>query len=394
MNDQVLTEGLGPARFARPDLLLFMGAALGGAALYMGLHLMQFSQLAQTAAVAIVMLGYAFAVARIGRMRVRLDQAGDNAYYLGLLFTLTSMALALYEFSAAADSATAQIVSNFGIALASTILGIFLRVVLHQMRVDPADVESMTRIELAEAAKRVKSVLDSLDRDIAIHHQEACQRLNDVVSSFTEQYGGTMEELRQASTRIMAGIEVYEKGMVDRGSTVMKMAQEQAELARGAIDRLRAIEAPPLKLATRLEKVGKSLEELAVPVETLTAVLEKTGQTSSAALESIARVASHLESVAQEGQGQQARILEEIAAAGREFRGALAEAGTMLQTDLGVLKRLQTDAGTTWSEALRAQQAANDVLATLTEVTRKLTEILRGDLAKRASPEGPPTRVS
>jgi hypothetical protein len=214
MSDPILTERLGPGRETRLDIYRFFIAFLGGLLLYAALKLFGFGQLSQTAAIISVMFAYAGAVAKVPRLRVRLDQAGDNAYYLGLLFTLVSMAVALYEFrgttldaaAGAARSGAEQIIGNFGVALGSTIAGIFLRVLLHQMRVDPADVESMTRIDLANASMRVKAQLDQVSGNIALFQGQAGQRMNDVIASagesvnkvltaFTGEVGAAMVEL-------------------------------------------------------------------------------------------------------------------------------------------------------------------------------------------------------
>ena len=82
--------------------------------------------------------------------------------------------------------ASRQIIGNFGVALGSTIAGIFLRVLLHQMRVDPADLENMTRIELADASKRVKAQLDEVSGNIALFQGQAGQRMNDVIATAGE----------------------------------------------------------------------------------------------------------------------------------------------------------------------------------------------------------------
>ncbi len=142
-----------------------------------------------TIAIVAVMVTYALIVSRIMLIRVRMDQAGDNAYYLGLLFTLVSMAFALYD--SGIDQETGlieiqQIIPNFGIALASTITGIFLRIYLHQMRIDPIDVEAMTRLELSDAAKKVKTTLTGITTNLAYFHQEVQQRSGDLVTPFTE----------------------------------------------------------------------------------------------------------------------------------------------------------------------------------------------------------------
>jgi len=86
----------------------------------------------------LTMIGYAVLIWSARSLRLRDDQAGDNLYYMGFLFTLTSLGVSLYQFNAA--HAAEEIVQNFGIAIGSTITGIALRVIFNQMRQDPVEV--------------------------------------------------------------------------------------------------------------------------------------------------------------------------------------------------------------------------------------------------------------
>src|SRR5580700_1797773 len=107
----------------------------------------------------VIMVAYAALIWFARNLRLRDDQAGDNLYYMGFLFTLTSLGVSLYQFSA--TRAAEEIVQNFGIAIGSTITGIALRVIFNQMRHDPIEVEQAMRLELAEAARRVRRELDA-----------------------------------------------------------------------------------------------------------------------------------------------------------------------------------------------------------------------------------------
>ena len=71
------------------------------------------------------MIAYALLISLARGLRLRDDQSGDNLYYMGFLFTLTSLGVSLYQFSA--TRAAEEIVQNFGIAIGSTIAGIGLR---------------------------------------------------------------------------------------------------------------------------------------------------------------------------------------------------------------------------------------------------------------------------
>lgn len=107
----------------------------------------------------VAMASYAALVQSAGSGRLRADQAGDNCYYLGLIYTLSSLSYAIFTFDPN-DTAT-TIVQGFGIALATTIVGLVLRVFFNQSRVDLVQTEDTARIELADAAGRLKAELSS-----------------------------------------------------------------------------------------------------------------------------------------------------------------------------------------------------------------------------------------
>ncbi len=119
------------------------------------------SQLEVTGWPATMMPLYALFAVFTKRFRLRADQIGDNCYYLGLLFTLASLSFSLYEFETGITSAE-KIITNFGIALTTTILGLFLRVFLSQFRQDPIDIEREAQLELADASSRLRSQLDTM----------------------------------------------------------------------------------------------------------------------------------------------------------------------------------------------------------------------------------------
>src|SRR6202023_3370213 len=119
----------------------------------------EFSALQVTLVPVLIMVIYALLLGLTRLFRLRDDQSGDNLYYMGFLFTLTSLAISLYQFSI--TNSVEHIVQNFGIAIASTIAGIALRIFFNQMRRDPIEVEHTTRLELADASRKVRRELES-----------------------------------------------------------------------------------------------------------------------------------------------------------------------------------------------------------------------------------------
>jgi hypothetical protein len=85
MKDPILSEPFSLTKAGQVDSLAFVGAFFGGLVIYVILHARDVPQFVITFSMVGVMLMYAWVVWKVPRLRVRLDQAGDNAYYLGLL---------------------------------------------------------------------------------------------------------------------------------------------------------------------------------------------------------------------------------------------------------------------------------------------------------------------
>ena len=113
----------------------------------------------------VLMFAYFFTSSFLVGLRLHDEQAGDNLYYMGFLFTLTSLGIALYRFNI--DNSIDAIVRNFGVAVTTTICGIGLRIFYNQVRQDPIDIERVARLELAEMTRRVRLELDMTVREFA-----------------------------------------------------------------------------------------------------------------------------------------------------------------------------------------------------------------------------------
>ena len=139
--------------------IAFAIAWASGVAYIITAKLMEFPAVWAMAGPLLIILTYAVIIGCSRYLRLRDDQAGDNLYYLGFLYTLTSLGVSLWQFSTTGGADV--IVKNFGTAVSSTILGVALRVFFTQMRQDPIEVERSARLELAEAARRVRQELDA-----------------------------------------------------------------------------------------------------------------------------------------------------------------------------------------------------------------------------------------
>jgi hypothetical protein len=187
----------------------------------------------------LIMVSYAALLAFARFFRLRDDQSGDNLYYMGFLFTLTSLAVSLYQFSNAGSAE--EIVQNFGIAIASTICGIALRIFFNQMRRDPLEVESTARLELAEASRKVKRELEGGILEFSYFRRATQQSL--------------AEAIEEIGTQIKEAKEQYVKQLVGLAETSSKPVEEASKRTGDALDLMNA------RLSTALEASVKHMTD-------------------------------------------------------------------------------------------------------------------------------------
>jgi hypothetical protein len=203
-----------------------------------------------------IMLGYALLIYSARALRLRDDQSGDNLYYMGFLFTLTSLGVSLYQFTA--SRAAEEIVQNFGVAIGSTITGIGLRVIFNQMRRDPVEVERIMRLELAEAARRVRRELDSTVVEFGHHRRSAQQAAADsfqhVTEKFDEVVGRFLDSLKDIAAKLAEPIEAASR----HSETIIAEAGTSIGASLAASGQ--RLESETVKLSTQLAAVTNAIE--------------------------------------------------------------------------------------------------------------------------------------
>ncbi|ESQ92897.1 hypothetical protein ABAC460_01230 [Asticcacaulis sp. AC460] len=189
------------------------------------------------------MSAYALLISRMGTGRVRADQAGDNCYYLGLIYTLASLSYAIFTFDP--NNTAATIVSGFGIALATTVVGLILRVFFNQGRPDLENVEEQARLELTEASTRLKAELNGV-----------VVQMND----FSRQLQQSMQEMHEAAT---SNMEAFTKTSIEGLKDLVETANQSIRTESDDFSsRSKQFSNSFNSLVTKLEKHGESLEKL------------------------------------------------------------------------------------------------------------------------------------
>ena len=262
--------------------LLFFAVVIVGSGYIIFSKLDGFGALAVTSVPVLIMIGYALLLGT-RLFRLRDDQSGDNLYYMGFLFTLTSLAVSLYQFSAAGSAE--QIVQNFGIAIASTIAGIALRIFFNQMRRDPVEVEATARLELAEASRRVKRELESTILEFGYFRRMTQQSISDGLDEVKESLGAAREQFagelaKLATTANKPFEEAFQRSgetfdrLNERTVEVLEVSrqlvQEGEQLAKNTTSIVKAIDDVFARLATHQTSDQIIQTKLAPMIQSLT----------------------------------------------------------------------------------------------------------------------------
>jgi len=251
-----------------PGLLsgvIFFAVVMSGCGYIIFSKLHDFGPVTVTLVPVLIIVGYALLLG-LGRLfRLRDDQSGDNLYYMGFLFTLTSLGVSLYQYSS--KGSAEQIVQNFGIAIASTIAGIALRIFFNQMRRDPVEVEHFARLELADASRKVKRELESTVLEFGYFRRATQQSIED-----------SLEEVRE----------------------ILKEAKNNfvGQLGQFAQDSSKPLEEASRKSSTAIDEINthisKSLKDIS---HKLSGGSEQLSESTAAAVKSLGAVVSKLEAM-------------------------------------------------------------------------------------------------
>ncbi len=163
-----------------------------------------------------VLVSYAMVAWVGGRVKIEPEAIGDNCYYLGFLFTLASLSFTLYQM---ADPTTTggkpvnipDVISGFGVALSSTIFGVFLRVLMMQMRPDFVAKDRAIRSDLNKSygdfRKNLSGTLSQMKAFSTESVQLAAerdQRLRDSTEGFVKDH---QEALQTAADQLAKNME-------------------------------------------------------------------------------------------------------------------------------------------------------------------------------------------
>ncbi|HEY9788372.1 MAG TPA: hypothetical protein V6D17_23485 [Candidatus Obscuribacterales bacterium] len=297
------------------DKYLFLVLFAVGTAAIIILKRSGFSQFVVTAAPFFIMVVYAGYVMYTPRYRLRDDRAGDSLYYLGFLFTMVSLAYSLYEFSSV-EGGTRSIVTNFGIALATTIVGLAGRVLYHQMRQHPFDIEREVHLDLSEAAERLRgeilealtvfgnlriATVQSLNEATAgtkVAVEEVNQHLRTAYTTSSAEFARVVieiaTEIRKHTDTVLASLDQQKDHYVRE---VNAMAKALAGTATILTEHGREIEGRCEQILRAYVRLVERIDAIQVPQDILKGKLEAMGQQLDKFCNAFERLTSRIDEI-------------------------------------------------------------------------------------------------
>ena len=179
------------------DTLVLGGAFLIGITASLLLKILDFAVWLPAATSAVIIVLYAVVTFYSLNARLEPDQIGDNAYYLGFVLTLTSLAYTLWELGQHTTNPDLinDVIAGFGIALSSTIVGVVVRVILLQYRVDLVARDREARLQLNEAMQQFHLQIENLVRGMKYLGTEMVQTLEEHHKLVAQSYEQRTETL-------------------------------------------------------------------------------------------------------------------------------------------------------------------------------------------------------
>jgi len=260
------------------DTVIFLFFATVGILLEIVTHAFTAETAIIIAGPVVMLLLYVLVALLYRRFRLRFDQLGDNCYYLGFLFTLTALSIALYDFKGL-EVQISTIVSNFGVALASTILGVLLRVLFSQMREDPIEVEEQSRYELAQASRMLKEELYASVQDMksfrGLLQQSIAESFDEVNEKSTESILRAAEDLSDAAKKINREIAERNEQLGERFDRFNDLTQRSVSSLEALVESMERVRPPNELIHDAFEKTIGAMERLSEESQKLHRITEQ-----------------------------------------------------------------------------------------------------------------------
>jgi len=222
---------------------------------------------------------YAVVSRTVHTFRLSSERVGDNCYYLGFLFTLVSLSNALFSFGYGDDDTINYVISNFGIALGSTIVGMLMRVMFNQMKIEPEQIEERIKENLTDTGHRLTGEIENVIGEM----NSLSSTLKNSMSEALESTDSLLKDSKKRHASLVESIDKLTEDVIARNEKSASAINDSIERITGTS----SLEAPTQTIRKSLEKFAENINDANTKMEKLSSILDvavKSNKTSNSRL--------------------------------------------------------------------------------------------------------------
>ena len=342
-----------------------------------------------SAVIGIAIMVFYMALQKRDRPESEHSRLGDEVYYLGLLYTLTSLCAALVtlflldegsgilggEGKLTIEQRTDEMIGSFGIALLTTIAGIVIRMMLHSR-----EPESLaTVITIPYTGKRTEDVtvdVEGITIDLERYAYELRRQLQNATNAFTSHTNQAILQAKTVHAHMDEMMRTFHDGLEKRAkSELQSMEAIYKAIAGKAEEALKRTE-------SQQERIQYALEKLEAQVRSMDESIDRIRVGSRRAAENLGDVGTQakasMQAFAESGQvvidGLDA--LAAATAAEETHHQTRTQFGKELQELLGQLAEEWTGVQRRVRKTMNELEQSNQALVGLGHVTRRTNQEL------------------
>lgn len=332
-------------------------------------------------------------------------QVADNIYFLGFLYFLVSLSATLILFSSTENLEQRVVVEGFGIALVTTILGLFLRILVLQQSAPIEESRERAERDLLQEILQSRANITAGNEALRQAQDIAISGLAETSRLLAEKTAATGEEVNRKVATAIVSIEAklnqidipadlitraFQPLLQDLRNVVNEFGQstqEQAKANSEFASKVRALASPMQGTAKAFEAFNRSVESARPGIESIEQSINTSAAGTAAVAKSTEATRTSMEALA----GSVAGLHEMVRTLQLDtgLKQTVAQLHLM-QEQLAILQRLATDMVPAVKQGLGNLPALLDKLNGVAEEYRRAastTQTLVTEVGRMQGPE-------
>ena len=249
----------------------------------------------------VLMMTYLFGIIFLNKKFntfVRDEQMGDSFYYLGFLYTLTALAVSLFNIQ---DGELDGLLKNFGVAITTTLIGLIGRIVMSQFRESLDEMKEKAETQISDSARKLNiqliasiDILKKQSDNISKNTDKALQDSSSSLRRFMVENNKILQESTEKSKYVIEEFNVRASEITSKISKInipTDKFQKFEESVNNIVNTLNDLETGLKKSSadSEIHKVTENFKSLNSSISNQSKLLNDEFANSKDALESLSK---------------------------------------------------------------------------------------------------------